>query len=403
MIRVYADDTLVYDSRREDLELCSLKVTTALNLGGTAEFSLLPDHPAYHAFVGQRTIITIYRDGLLRFRGRVLYYADNSFGQRTVTCEGEMCLLRDAISRPYLYQDTPAKIFTAVIQNYNSQVEPFKKFFVGEVTVTDSNDYVRLESESAETVLDTINKLLERCGGNIVFTDTGTGDGRMISWRSSIDRRSNQVIEFGENLLDFSSTGANTTALATGVIPYGARLEETDADGKTTLSKKRLTIESVNGGKDYIIAADAQAVRGTIMITEVWDDVTKPENLLKKAQELLNERKNFITSIELTALDLSYLDKNLDSFTVGDNVRVISKPHNIDTYFQLNKMPEDMLNPAKSKIVLGKDVLSLTGAGVYGDLKSKNGIEALRVDYNADMKTAIARLTERIERLEGNT
>ncbi|MBE6976216.1 MAG: hypothetical protein E7439_03340 [Ruminococcaceae bacterium] len=386
MIRVYADETLIYDSRQEELELSSLKVTTALNLGGTAEFILPPGHPAYYTFVGQRTIVTIYRDGTLRFRGRVLYYSDNSYGQRTVVCEGELCLLRDGISRPYLYQDTPAKIFTAVIQSYNSQVEDFKKFQIGEITVTDSNDYVRLESESAETVLDTINKLLERCGGNLVFTDTGDSQGRIINWLAKIDRQSNQVLEFGENLLDFSSTGANTTSLATGIIPYGARLEEKDADGKTTLSKKRLTIKEVNGGKDYIIAEDARAIRGTIMTTAIWDDVTEPENLLKKAQALLNERKNFITSLELTGLDLSYLKKELDSFTVGDNIRVISNPHNVDAIFQLYKMIEDLLNPAKSKITLGKDVPSLSGATVLGDAKGYHEVEALRVGYSYDIQ-----------------
>ena len=390
MIQVYADGKLAYNSLMEGFELVSLKTTIGMNTGGTAEIVLPLGHPAYSMFVDYRTIVTIYRDGKLRFRGRALYHADNFYGQRTITCEGEMCLLRDGITRPYLYQDTPANIFTEVIQSYNAQVESFKQFRIGTITVVDANDYVRLESESAETTLDTINKLVERCGGYVVFSEAIPGI-RLINWYATLDYQSDQIIEFGENLLDFSRTGANTTNLATGIVPYGAKDEKT---------KKRLTIESVNGGKDYILAEDAQAVRGTVMATATWDDVTKPENLLKKAQALLEERKTFITSLELTALDLSYMDKRLDSFNVGDKIRVVSAPHGVDALFQLTQMTEDMVNPANSRIILGKDIPSLTSADVAGDFNSQRVIEStvagLKTDYGMDVDQVASDVEARV-------
>ncbi len=380
MIQIYADGALAYDSRLEDYDLVGLKVTTGLNVGGTAEIILPRNHPAYTSFTGHKTIVTIYRDGVLRFRGRALYSSENFYGQKTITCEGEMCLLRDTINRPYLYQATPRSCFVTLINAHNSATDPEKKFTVGEVTVTDPNDYIRLESESAETTMDTLNKLLERCGGYITFTEAEDGS-RAINWLATLDRQSGQLIEFGENLLDFSSTGANTTSLATGVVPYGAKDEKT---------KKRLTIESVNGGKDYLLAADAVAVRGTIMATAVWDDVTEPANLLKKAQAYLEEHKVFITSLELTALDLSYLDKDLDSFAVGDMVQVVSVPHGVNENFQLSRMTEDLINPANSTITLGKEQQSLTGSDVAGDHKSQNEIEAVKVNYSTDVEKVTA-------------
>lgn len=379
-LRVYADGVLAYDSMLEEYDLVGLKATHGLNLGGTAEIIMPRDHPAYNYFVGHRTIVTVYRDNELRFRGRALYSADTFYGQRTVTCEGELCLLRDGINRPYSYKSTPAKIFRALIRKYNEQVESWKHFTIGTVTVTDPNDYISLESESAETILDTLNKLLERCGGYIIFTSLADGS-RVIHWLASLDRRSAQSIEFGENLLDFSSTGANTTTLATGLVPYGARNEET---------KKRVTIESVNGGKDYIIAADAQAVRGTIMATATWDDVTEPANLLKKARAYLEEKKVFITSMELTALDLSYMDKEIDSFAVGDMIRVTSAPHGVNEDFQLTQLTEDLLHPANSRITLGKDVHSLTREDVAGDYRGQNAMEAMKVNYSTDIDKVAA-------------
>ena len=88
----------------------------------------------------------IYRDGELRFRGRALYPMDDYNNIRTVVCEGELCFLQDAISRPALYQTTPQAIFESLVAKYNAQVDDFKRFKVGDVTVTDPNDYIRLES-----------------------------------------------------------------------------------------------------------------------------------------------------------------------------------------------------------------------------------------------------------------
>ena len=179
MIQIYIDGALGYDSRlRErgkDYALLGLRTTTGENVGGTAEIVLPPGHPAYSQFIEHRSIVEIYRDNVLRFRGRALYPTDDFYNRRTWTCEGELCMLQDAVSRPYLYQDSPAAIFTELINTYNSQVDDFKKFVVGEITVTDANDYVRVESESAEQILDTINKLVDRCGGYIVFNTNAEG------------------------------------------------------------------------------------------------------------------------------------------------------------------------------------------------------------------------------------
>lgn len=374
MIQVYADDVLVYDSRLETLDLDGLRITTGLNIGGTAEIVMPADHPAYNDFVAYKTIVTIYRDGVLLFRGRALYTEENFVRQRTVTCEGELCFFRDTINRPYLYEASPRSCFVTIVGAHNKATDSAKMFQVGDVTVTDPNDYIRLESESAETTLDTLNKLLERCGGYIQFTEDDEGR-RVIHWLESLDNKSGQSIDFGENLLDFSSTGANTTNLITALVPFGARDTET---------KKRVTITSVNGGKDYITAQDAIAVRGTIFGTATWDDVTEPANLLKKAKAYLETNKVFITSLQLTALDLSYLDRDLDSFTVGDMIRVWSLPHGVDEDFQLSKKTEDLLNPAQSTVTLGKELQSLTGADVGGDNKSQNQIEAIKVSYKAE-------------------
>ena len=382
---VFQNDVLVYDSRLEDFDLVGLTVTTGLNVGGTADIVMPSDHPAYEVFQPYKTLVRIYRNGELRFRGRVLYTADDFLRQRTVTCEGELCLLRDSIYRPYAKVGaTPKSFFTTMINAHNSQMEVAKRFTIGSVTVP--NATIEMENENAETVLDAVNRLVEQVGGYIVITAAEDGS-RVINWLAELTNTSGQSIEFGENLLDFNQTGANSVELVTGLIPYGAQLEVEDPKtGKKVKSKNRLTIKAANKqfpGQDYILAQDAVYERSTIMGTVVWDDVTTASELYNRAVAYLDGLKLFVTSLELTALDLSYMDKSIDSFTVGDMIHVVSVPHGVNALFQLTQMTEDLLDPSQGKITLGKDIMSLTSAGVAADKKAQAGVSSVRNEVHS--------------------
>lgn len=398
MIQVYADGQLVYDSvaQLEGYELIDLSVHNVLNKSGTAEFTMRPNHPMYNSFRSMKTEVTIYRDGVLIFRGRALYPTDDFYNFRTITCEGERGFLRDAVMRPYLFTESPEVIFTELINTYNSQVEVYKQLVVGDITVEDPNGYVRIESESADTCASVLDKLMERVGGYIEFTTNSSGK-RVIHWNKDLGYRSSQRIEFGENLLDFSRNGANTE-LATVLIPYGAKNEETGA---------RLTIESVNNGLDYIEDAEAIALRGRITAAVYWDDVTEPLNLLKKAQQTLATRKNIIVTLELSAVDLSVLDKNIDTFEVGDLVEVYSAPHGVEEDFLLTERKYDLLNPGNDKVVLGKEVATLTGADVAGDKNSASElhkvIHNIKSDYTLNVQQAIQTTSEELRSYIGQT
>lgn len=383
MIAAYADGVQFYDSRTESTKLLGLRATPSLSKAGTAEIVLPAGHPNYDSFIQYRTLVEITRRDMLIFRGRALYHEDNAFNTRTVVCEGERGFFRDSVMRPYLYQDTPEAIFTDIITQHNSQMEQFKTFKVGTITVTDANDYVRLESESAELTSDTLDKLVSRCGGYITFTTNASGE-RCVNWLEKMEYRSSQVIEFGENLLDFARFTADT-GLATRIIPYGAKDFE---------SGQRLTIESVNNGLDYIEDQEAVALRGVVALPVVWDDVTLPENLLTKAQQYLATSKMMVTTLSLTAVDLSALDKDIDTFLVGDQVQVISTPHNVDDVFLLQERVYDLLNPANDEVTLGKELLSLTSAGASADRDVTNQLHRtehnIKEEYTLGIEQAIA-------------
>lgn len=393
-IQVYAGDTLVYDSRlvldpqHAHHALLGLKTTTGVNKGGTLELILPPGHPSYNDFVSYRTVVTLYDNGVLQFRGRALYPSDDFYNCRTITCEGERCFLRDGYIRPYLYQDTPAAIFADALGHYNAAVDDFKQFTLGQVTVTDPNNYVRLESQNAETFADFFSKLVERCGGYITFTDNGAG-GRAINWLAEIGNTSTQAIEFGSNLLEFARSG-QSDELATAVLPYGAQLE----DGT------RVTIKSVNNGKDWIQDDAAVALRGRIMGSMTWDDVTEPANLLAKARKWLAEHKLAITSLELSAVDLYRIDRSLDAYHDGDRVPVRSKAHDVDELFQLTDRTIDWLDPSGGNITLGKTRASMTGADVRASQDTDAKINMLNnavINGKLELQEVTKTLTSKID------
>lgn len=398
-LQIHADGALVYDSRLEDYALTGLKTTTGLNKGGTAEITMPPGHPAYNAYVSYKTVVTLRENGVLRFRGRALYPSDDFYNFRTILCEGEKCFLRDAIIRPYLYTADPASIFSAAVALYNQEVDDFKRFTLGVCTVTDANGYIRMESENAETFADFFDKLVDRCGGYITFTDHPDGT-RAINWLAEIGTESGQVIEFGENLLEFARSG-ESAELATAVLPYGAQLE----DGT------RVTIESVTeDGADFIQDDDAVAMRGRIMAVVTWDDVTEPANLLRKAREWLDQHKLLVVSLKLTAADLSRMDQSIDSYQVGDQVKVLSKPHSVDGFFQLTERTTDWLAPDGGSITLGRTVASLTGADVIAAQAASRAVAVVKTTVvqaakNSASNEAAAvekRLSAEIEALAGS-
>lgn len=383
IVQVYAGDVLIYDNRLENYALFSLKVQAKAESGGNAALQMPRTHPAYSRFVSLKTIVKILRDGELIFRGRALFPSDDFDGSRTITCESERCFFADAVMRPYLYRTDPAAIFRDIVAIYNEQVDVEKRFAVGSVTVTDANDYVRMESESATTVAEALRKLVNRCGGYITFSTNADGK-RAVNWLAELSHYSTQNIEFGENLLDFSRTD-DAADLATVLIPYGAKDEETG---------ERVTIESVNDGKDYIEAADAIALRGRIVKAVTWDSVTLPGNLLNKATAYLAEAKLITTQLSLSAVDLSAMDKDIDTFSVGDLVHVKSKMHGIDADYLLLERSYDLLNPASDTVTLGKSYTTLTGSAESGERRQTDGLDRVERDARADYEKNKAMISE---------
>lgn len=366
--RVYCDGQLIYSSKLESMKIGSPSVELESNKTGSFIFTMYADHPYYSLIKRLKSIITVYQDDYLLFRGRVLDEETGWHNEKTVTCEGELAFFLDSIQRPYDYTGTVAGYIGMLVDNHNSQVEEAKRFTVGNITVTDNNDYiVRSNIDYVETWKEIEDKLIGLMGGYLMVRHEGgvnyldyLADGTLLSPQS---------ITFGINLLDLKRVRNNGADIATAVIPLGAKLKnEEDQD-----TDVRLTVESVNGGSDMLVDAEAVAQYGAIVKTVVYDDVTEPENLLIKGQAYLRDLVNLPETIELTAADLAATGADILSFHIGTKVRVKSAPHGIEQIFMVEKLSIDLLSPAANKLTLGGVISGISGT-LTGVSSSQNVI-----------------------------
>jgi len=391
MYKIYADGTLIYDSTLEDYTIGSGEISKETNKSGSFTFLLYPDSPFYNRIEKLKTIIEVYKRDYLEFRGRVIKEDIGFYNDKIFTCEGELSFFLDSIQRPYDVNGTPAEVFAFLVNNHNSQVSEDKRFILGEVTVTDNNDYIhRSNSNYEDTLTNIMDHLIDLEGGYLHITRNENNQ-PVINWYADYPYLSNQEIKFGENLLDFTRTNSGET-IGTAIIPLGANLDNEDGEGQS-----RVTIESVNDGVDYIYDQKAVDVYGLIYKVVTWDEVTEPANLLTKAKSYLSESINQNITIELSAVDLSLMDKSIDNFKLGDYIRIVSEPHNMDDRLLLKKQTIDLLNPEQDTITLGYTYSTFTDESVSN--KNQNNTLNKKIEIIEGNYAPNKVVTEEIETL----
>lgn len=346
--RVFSNDNLLFDTQLDEYRIINPKLDLELNKSGSFDFSMYSNHPNFECLQKLKSTITVYQNDFLIFRGRILNDEQGFYNEKQVSCEGELAFLVDSVQRPYEFSGSPTQLFAQFINNHNSQVDDDRKFLIGNVTVEDKNDYIaRSDTQYSNTLDSILQKLVEPLGGYL-FVRHET-DGNYIDWLEDFDILSNQKIEFGKNLVDINKV-VKGEDIATAIIPLGAKLESD--------SEKRLTIASVNDGVDYVFDEDAVQIYGWIFKTVTWDDVSLPENLLRKANEYLGSAKNLIGSIELNAIDVPAIGEN--PFRIGTYVEVISEPHDLNANFLVSKLSIQLNSPGNNKLTLGATYSTFT-------------------------------------------
>lgn len=374
MYTIYADGQLLFSTASEAVEsiVLSPQLTLDVENAGSLSFTIPPGNSLHGKIKKMKTIVTVEQDGAEIFRGRATETETDYYNQQNVYCEGERAFLLDSLHAPYTYSGSVQGLFSKLITNHNAYVEAEKQFAVGTITAVSSSETLESETDAyVNTSEELESKLLDAYGG---YLKTRTvGDVHYIDWLKKPGSTSGQTITFSVNLLDLTDKNSTSDAF-TVLIPLG--YSEIGDDGEYT---DPVNISSVNGGQKYIQDDAGVALYGKIWRAHTWPNEESPQKLLAKAQEYLKTGAALQT-VTLKAIDMHFLDGDVQKLQIGDDVRILSAPHGIDKTILCAKMDIDLLNPENTSYTFGtapkaltdntkrieKDVDNLTGRGGGG-------------------------------------
>lgn len=385
MYQIKCDNYILYDPRSDKFKLNSPKCRLEVNTVGDASFTIYANHPYYNKMYKMRSVFEILQDGHAIFRGRMPEDSKDFNNIKSVKIEGVGACFNDSVVRPFAFPEdflddadyiaaaaggNVVEFFLSwLINNHNSQVEEFQRFKLGNVTVTDSTNYISRSSTDYAKTWETLKSKLfdSELGG--YFCIRYEDDGNYIDYLADFELTNTQTVEFGKNLLDLK-TESKASAVCSAVLPLGKKLNEID---ENTDSEDRLNISQLANGDvtediykqgDLLISRSAKDAYGFIVANTkdtTWDDVTDATNLQSKACEYLAATATKMSNtITVTAADLHFTDDEIAAFRIYRNIRAISKPHGLEEIYKLTKLDIDILNPQNTKITLGDTKLSMT-------------------------------------------
>lgn len=177
------------------------------------------------------------------------------------------------------------------------------------------------------------------------------GDEKYLDYLTEIGKVCTTEIRLGKNIKDITND-VDPTNYITRLYPLGNKLKTTDEEGNEVETEDRLTISSVNNGIDYIDDVEGIAQFGIIEGFATWDDVTDASNLLRKGQQYLNSQR-IVISNKITALDLSLIGLDIDSFEVGNYYPLNHELLDIDYNVRIIEKSIVIENPQSTSIILG--------------------------------------------------
>lgn len=397
-IRNDIDGAIVYDPRIEDAILIDPELHLKDNAFGSFTCEMYQLDAEYDGLQKRRTIYAIYKDDAPdpMWKGIFIEGSDGLTASASLYFEDFMSVLRDSMQDAFVFTGQPREFLASLIEAHNTQVDPWQRVTLGHVTVTDPNDYVRRSSESELSTWDVIKtRLINTLGGHVrmryeggvAYLDYLEGDTANIDPHLNT---STQVIEFGENLTDFSRV-VSASETYTACIPKGATVDQYDDEGE--LHSVALTIESVNNGSKYLIDEAARALYGfrCAPISETtWEDVTVPENLKTKGDAWLHgQGVKLSNTIKLSAVDLKRLGVASDSYGFLDYVRVSVYPLDIEALYLLTEITIPLDDPSELSISLGETFMSLADRQQQNASQLQQNIEKVEQSIPGKVQTGV--------------
>lgn len=359
MYDIFYGDNVIGSLAAEELIYFNGSLKQRVNEADTLIFSLTSNNPYLKVIEFRSGLVSVQQNGKTIFVGDIVDMVEDMYKCVTITCHGCLTWLKDAQIVHYSKSTSAAKYLSDVLSKYNSICLPKRKINMGYCDIIDSVSHDHSDRIRSASYL--VNELIEECGGYLVFRYSGQNI--YLDWLSDAPM-CNQNID-SQNLIDLSKH-IDGTNIVTRIYPWGK-------DGLTMAAP-------------YYVADDLlEALYGVISVNEKFDDAETAAELKAEAKAMLNQQRALLSTIKMTAIDLSLQDKHYDSLEVAYQVQAISQPHGIEEMMIVQEKDINLNSPANSTITFGASEVSLTNinanasdsgaengfSGSYNDLKDK--------------------------------
>lgn len=387
MYKIYLDGEVLHNSKSPDTAVVNPVLVTEMGSAGMLEFSVPVINKHYSDIKKLVSTVSVYQDDTWVWSGRVLDQTMDWHNSKVIKCEGMLNYLNDSVIHPHSNFDESKnrnmdleEYLRFIIDEHNKQVEVFKAFELGRVTVdfekynekTGDEEIPETEEPGYRKTMDIINDLVEKYGGYLVVkpkTENTTYPVILELLKEYDNSSHSQTVEFGKNLLDIERSISGTDIFSA-VIPTG----QTDSSGDP------LTVIDAAKSGGSVVIEDEELIKlfGRIIKTTDHSDIDDEDELYAAGEKDLAEMKKKMYKVSVNALDLSLVDKNISTFRVGDSVRVLSNAHDFDMKLPVTSIRLDLAYPDKSELTLGDSVKRISDKMTDAAKKSAESYKKLR-------------------------
>lgn len=388
MIKVIAyNENEQFEIHNEFNKILNGSITQGINEIDSFSFTILPSNPAYDKIVSRNTMIKCFNDksNKVEFDGRVLTVSEkmdeSGSVSKSVVCESCLGYLQDSV-QPFADEKvyTLTNFIDTVLANHNTEVEEYKKIYRGYVNVSTDSDntvYKALHYDCTYNIFS--EKLVGVFGGEINLRRED--DGKLyLDYLQKIGKQCETTIELSKNMKSVDRD-ISPIDIISRVIPLGAKLknEITDESGNvnTVETEERLSITGYKDGNRYIEDSEKKALCSIVEATVVFDDVTTQATLYQRGLEFLEKNNQIQSKHSMSALDLSEIGLDFESFNVGDYYKCVNKLINLDDYLRITKKTINIDEPFKSSLTIGNQT-TMTSISVSIDNKINSVTDSLQ-------------------------
>lgn len=369
-------------------------VKVEMGKAGSCEFTILPTHTLYDRLKRMVTFITVeeidpdINHDIVLFKGRIVELETDLYGQKKVTCEGDLAYLGDSYTPPLASKNTVIAVpryFEEIITQHNGQVEAAKQFTVGDTSAF-SGVEDKFSESSYQNSSRALEDLIEYHGGYLrTRHDRGTTYLDYVKDTATPGRAIPRV-EFAKNLVDFTEK-VSAEDIFTVLIPLGDKTdtgEGSDANSvPLTLTPPKLNVD------DVIQGANAIETFGYILRAETFSGVKDAATLRQRAEAYIRANYNALPEeFTVKAIDLRYLDDAQVPFEVGENITIVVPVRGVSKTLKCLSIQYDLFNPDATEIEVGtgKQEIrqrSLTDQQAQTDAKSKSSAKSAKANTAA--------------------